>query len=421
MGSNIPLVIVVSILTVTAVAAFVAAFVRERKTFAGYEEIQPDIQALKNRLNAEVFRDGTDLVISGSDKNTPVVVRFSYAENTPGMNIRLHAPSTMNMAVIPKNSQFYFPENLRLNVNSPDDQFNSRFLTRADDGSAARMFFMGRSIVKELQKALCSSRTTLNITHGSLELTETTIPEPNTGRHALSHIESLMAMSAVLAQMPGAQLSQVMKPEVPKRLLTKSAIAIGAVAALLSIIGAARQMQTPPTAPKPTDKYSVEQRGAGVTAIDAQVITELENFRVVNPNEMDAGVVSWMRDRGVEPQGRLPLDLKITKTEEGKSTAQGADSSDVAYLLTDPQGKRRVVVLNAGRVVFDARNFGEVSLVRVPAGNIPRSTGVNSPVPEGDGLLLVEPTNPEKSLLMYMSGNTITNRPEPNWTQVDIR
>ena len=419
MGSNIPLVIVVTILTVTAITAFIAAFVRERKTFAGYEEIQPDIQALKNRLNAEVFRDGTDLVISGSDKNTPVVVRFSYAENTPGMNIRLHAPSTMNMAVIPKNSQFFFPDNLRLNVNSPDEQFNSRFLTRADDGSAARMFFMGRSIVKELQKALCSSRTTLNITHGALELTETTIPEPFTGRHALGHIESLMVMSAVLAQMPGAQLSQVQKPEVPKRLLTKSAIAIGAVAALLSIIGAARQMQTPPSVPKPVDKFSVEQRGAGVTAIDAQVITELENFRVVTPDEIDPSVAAWMRARGVEPQGRVPLDLK---TASSASPAETAEQADVAYLLTNPQGKRRLVILNAGRVVFDARNFGAVSLVRVPSGDMPEAAGGSAPVPQGDGVLLVaEPSNPEKTLLLYMSGNTITNRPEPNWTQVDIR
>src|SRR5437763_1652141 len=217
MGSNISLVIVISVLAITAVTVLVTVFIRERKTFAGYEEIQPDILSLRSKLNAEVFRDGTDVVVSGSDKKVPVVVRFSFAENTPGMNIRVHGPSMMNLAVIPRNSQFFFPENLRLNVVTPDEQFNSRNITRSDDGSAAQMFLMGRSVMKEMQKALCSSRTTLYITHGSLELTETTIPQPATGRHVAGHIESLLAMNAVLAIMPGAQLSQVERPKLPSR------------------------------------------------------------------------------------------------------------------------------------------------------------------------------------------------------------
>jgi hypothetical protein len=414
MGSNLPLIIVITILAVTAVAVLIAVFVRERRTFAGYEELRPEILLLKSRLDAEVFRDGEDLVVSGTEKSIPVVVRFSYAENTPGMNIRMHAPSTMNFAVIPKNSQFYFPENLRANVNSPDDQFNARFLTRASDSAAARMFFMGRSITKELTKALCSSRTTLNITHGSLELTETTIPEPNAGRHAIGHIDSLMIMSAVLAQMPGAQLSQVEKPKLPKRLLTKSAIAMGAAAALLSIVGAARQATEPPPPPTPADQLAISERGAGVKPGDAPLISELENFRVVKPSEFDPGIATWMHGRGIDPDGRVPLTLRPSTTP---------DSQDVAYLLTTPGGKRRLVIISSGRVIFDARNYGSISIVRVPGSKIPErkpEVGIAAK-PEGDGLLVVQDEDPDKSYMLFMSGNAMVNRLEPNWAELELR
>jgi len=410
MGSHIPLVIVAAIVALTMLTGVVTLFVRERKTLAGYEEIEADVKMLKSKLGAEIFRDGNDLVISGTESKVPVVVRFSFSENTPGMNIRLHGPATMNLAVIPKSSQFMFPENLRLHVNTPDEMFNARFLTRADDGSAARMFLMSRSTMKELQKALCSSRTTLNITHGALELTETTVPQPYTGRHVAGHIESLLKLSNILAQMPGAQLSVVEKPKLPKRLLTKSAIAIGAIAALVSIVGAASQLGEAPPPPKPVDKLAVSERGAGVVAVDMPAITELENFRTIEPKEMDESVVGWMKARNLEPAGRVPLDLTGAK-----------DESDVAYLLTDPQGRRRLVILSKGKLVFDGRNYGLVSIIGIPKGYVP-SSGSQPATNDGDGLLLVQDTNPaSRAFLFYMNHGVVATRAIADWTQIELR
>ena len=214
MGSIVPLVIVVAILAVTAITALIAAFVTERRTYAGYEEIRPEILELKSLLSAEVFRDGTDLVISGTREKLPVVVRISYAETTPALNIRVHGPATMNLAVIPRNSTFYLPEIQRANVALSDDMLNSRFQARTDDSAAARMFMLGGATTRELPKLLCSSRTTLFITHGALELSETVIPQ-YAGKHAAGHIDSLLMMSAVLAAMPCAQLAVVEKPQLP--------------------------------------------------------------------------------------------------------------------------------------------------------------------------------------------------------------
>jgi hypothetical protein len=417
MGSSLPLVIVVAILAVTSVTALIASFVRERRTFAGYDELRADIAALKSKLNAEVFRDGTDLVISGTRQKLPVVVRFSYAENTPGLNVRVHGPSTINFAIVPRNAIFNLPENLRATLSTTDDIFNSRFQIRADDGASARMFLMGKATVKELAKALCSSRTTLNITHGALELSETTIPQPNAGGHAAGHIDSLLTLSAVLAKMPGAQLAVVDKPQLPKRLLSRTAIVFGAAAALLSIIGAVAQLRETPVAPPPlaANQLAIEERSAGVIAVDAKVIPSLDNFRVVKPAEFNPSVVSWMKGQSIEPDGRVPLMLNKSQTE-------AAEPPDVAYLLTDPAGNRRLVILYGSKVLFDAPNFGPISILRVPAADIPAAENEKTPKPEGDGLLVVtDPNTPEKTFLLYLSGNSILHRTEPNWTQLNLR
>lgn len=413
MGSIVPLVIVVAILAVTSITALIAAFVTERRTYAGYEEIRPDILQLKSLLSAEVFRDGTDLVISGTRQKLPVVVRFSYAETTPGLNIRVHGPSTMNLAIVPRNSTFYLPENLRANVPLGDDMLNSRFQGRADDSAAARMFMLGGATTRELPKVLCSTRTTLFISHGALELSETVIPQ-YAGNHATGHIDSLVKMSGVLAQMPGAQLAVVEKPQLPKRFLTKIAIFAGAAAALVLIIGAAQQLrETPQKIHTPPNQLAVEERGAGVLAVDAKVIPDLDNFRVVKPDEFDPAVVSWMKGQNVEPDGRVPLTLT------GKQQPNSAESTDVAYLLTDPQGKRRLVMVNGGHVVFDVRNFGPISIVRVPKSDIPPPE--RGAAPDGDGLLvIVDPNAPEKSFLLYMVGDMVQNRPEPKWTDLNL-
>jgi len=355
MGSITPLAAVVIIMVLASIAGVVAAFVRERKLLSGYEEIEEDVLLLKRKLGAEVFREGADLVVSGSENKVPVVVRFSLSENTPGLNIRLHGPATMNLAVIPKNSSFYFPPNLRLQVNTPDDMFNARYMTRTDEGAAARMFLMGRQTMKELQKSLCSSRTTLSITHGALELNETTIPQPYTGSHVSGHIESMLRMSSLLAEMPGAQLAAVQKPERPRHLLMRSAIALGVLAAVLSIIGAVRSFHEPIVAvPVDPTKIPNDMRGAGVLAVDAPLINSLEEYRVVLPPEMDQSAASELRANGAEPEGRTKLQLS------------GGEENGAGYLLTDVHGRRRIVIVNKGKLLFDTRNFGPALIAKVP-------------------------------------------------------
>jgi hypothetical protein len=122
-----------------------------------------------------------------------------------------------------------------------------------------------------------------------------------------------------------------------------------------------------------------------------------------------------MKGQSIEPEGRVPLVLNKSQVDAS------ADAPDVAYLLTDPAGNRRLVVLYGSRIVFDSPNFGPISILRVPAGDIPASENEREPKPDGDGLLVItDPNVPEKTFLLYMSGGSLRNRLEPNWTQLNL-
>jgi hypothetical protein len=173
--------------------------------------------------------------------------------------------------------------------------------------------------------------------------------------------------------------------------------------------------ETPVEPVKPPNQFSAEERSAGVTAVDAKIIPSLDNYRVVKPAEFNPSVVSWLKSHGAEADGRVPLTLNK------KEAAAAAENPDVAYLLTDPMGSRRLVIVYGSKIVFDAPNFGPISILRVPSGDIPASETPGA-TPEGDGLLVVaDPATPEKTFLLFLNGNKIHNRPEPNWTNLDIR
>ena len=48
-----------------------------------------------------MFRDGNDLVLVGNFNSRPTQVRFSYDENTPGLNVRMQAPVSFTFSVVP--------------------------------------------------------------------------------------------------------------------------------------------------------------------------------------------------------------------------------------------------------------------------------------------------------------------------------
>ena len=103
------------------------------------------------------FRDGSDLVVSGSQDKLPVTVRFSYDENTPGLNIRMSVPANFTLTISPKGAQA--PGEGKTLVRTGDDMFDARFVTKTDHMAQAKMFVGGKQALSLLQKLCCSSKT----------------------------------------------------------------------------------------------------------------------------------------------------------------------------------------------------------------------------------------------------------------------
>src|SRR5438477_10566953 len=90
---------------VVVVIGVIIVVVRKSCTFSGSSDVAADAQRIQRAIKGESFRDGNDLVVSGSQDKLPVQVRFSYDENTPGMSIRMSAPANFNLTITPKGSQ----------------------------------------------------------------------------------------------------------------------------------------------------------------------------------------------------------------------------------------------------------------------------------------------------------------------------
>ena len=127
------LIIAIAALLVGVVVFFVQRF----KLYRGYEEIAGDARKIASALKAEVFRDGDDLVLSGSYGGFPTVVRFSHGQNTPGLNIQMRSAAAFDLSLSPKKVTTAKGRTVvRTGNNSLDARFSARTTLRAvRDGS----------------------------------------------------------------------------------------------------------------------------------------------------------------------------------------------------------------------------------------------------------------------------------------------
>src|SRR5688500_12947973 len=100
-----PLFIATGIIAGVWLLGLIISHWRQSHALRDYEEYASDAQAVASNLNAEIFRDGIDLVVSGNYGRLPTVIRFSHADNTPGLNMKMRAPATFTMSVLPKGAK----------------------------------------------------------------------------------------------------------------------------------------------------------------------------------------------------------------------------------------------------------------------------------------------------------------------------
>jgi hypothetical protein len=415
-----PVALALLILVVVGGVGFLIHLVHRGKTFAGYEELTGDAQQIAKSLGGEIFRDGNDLVISGNYRHMPAIVRFSYDENTPGVNLSVKAKATFTMSVVPKGER---AAEGRALVRTPDDMFDARFQTRTDHPTQAKMFVGGKVVMQQLQKLACSPRTFFTISTGAMELSELTIPTPYTGHHVTDHLESMAKLARALEDMPGSETIKVRKLEKEKSNIIRAAIVVGAIAAVITVYAATRG----PRGPIPVRELAgdAEPPPAGMMPVDAALIRKAHDWRLVTAEDFGPNAAAWMRDNGQQLTGRIPGDYS------GRNNQR-----DVAYLLAPAAApaegappaapaQRRVLLLVEGVNLYDAEYPEIVGAARVPKEVIAGiEWGKNPPqgTPDGDGLLIVRRSGDFASgLVLFVSEKHIVTGVPVNYQQVRLR
>ena len=392
MGSLPPIAIALAIIFVVTLVGFVIAHFRDRNTYAGYEEIVGEARQVARSLKGELFRDGTDLVASGNFLKLPVVVRFSYAENTPGLNMRMSAPSTFTLSVVPRGAQ---ATEGRVLVRTSDEMFDAKFTSRSDHPTQAKIFLGGKTVNAALHKLCCSQKTFFTMTTGSMELSELVIPEPYTAHHVIDHLESMRRLAGAASEMPGAHTVAIHEIEKERAVVGRIAIAVGVLTALLVVVGATRNLTSSAKA-GPVDP-AASSTGPGILPVDAMGIPQAARFRTAKESDLDASAAAFLRQFGEIHSGRVP----------GNYSGQNSPR-DVAYLLVGDTGRWRVVLLSNGINKMDSEYVSVAFIARVPQEKLKSIAWANqAPTgePDGDGLLIVrQADDPASGNVVYLSG-----------------
>ncbi len=396
MSSASPIAIALGIVFLVTVVGLIVAHLRSSATMSGYEEYARDVKDVAKTIRGEIFRDGVDLVVNGNYRKLPAVVRLSVAENTPGLNVRMQAPATFNMSVVPKGAQ---ATEGRVLVRTGDDMFDARFTSRSDHPTQAKMLLGSKQVMNGLRKLACSQKTFFTISSGAMELSELVIPSPYTSHHILDHLESMRRIASELEEMPGTAGMKIQEIKGEGSMVVRVAIAVGIVAAIITVVAATRALSSSAES-GPVDAVTAITP-EGVFPVDAVLIPRVDQWRTAQPEDFDPAAQAWLRGTGVPQQARITGDFS------GKGNVR-----DVAYVLTQTGGARRVVWLVEGANRYDAEYPGLGLVARFPRGNLPsvRWIGTPPPAPDGDGLLIVRKGDDPKSVvLLFLSGGKVVS------------
>lgn len=370
-------------LLVFFVALATGVYMRRSKFF-GYEGIARDVERLARLLGAEIFRDGSDLVVRGNYAKLPVLVRFSLATDSSGLSINMQAPANFQMTVIPTASSRR-EEGTR--VRTEDGLFDFKFVTTSPQPALARMFVASAGALRSIKKLCWSSSTSLHVDSGKLELLERPFDVAHVFDYIQNHLSTMQNLAESLRAMPGADVIQIQPFRKPGTRFLKPAVALGLSIALLeaSRLSGAGMAHSSALAAEPAVQ-------AGVLPSDAARILYLQGWRLAQESDFDSDAMAWLRMQGATPSG----------TVQGNFSGKDINR-DAAYILVDDQGIMRVVLISEGRLVYDQRYRKILGAARVPASNL-STVPWREPLPgkpDGDGLLILTKSDTPGSSVIF--------------------
>jgi hypothetical protein len=394
----------VIIVLVFGTGAFIAYF-RDRRKFRGYEELMSDSSTMVNLVNGEVFRDGDDLVVAGNTDGLPTYIRFSHAETTPGLHIRMEAPANVRLLVAPRSAPMNEEGAV---VKSGEESLDVRCVMRSTEPMQGKLFVGSKSVIAELQKLICSSRTYFSVAPGAMEISELTIPEGNVGKHVSDHVAAMRRLVPELEKLPGAEKINIRPIKRDRNLVLKAAIAVGIVAVVMAVSQSTRHPQAADAAPGVATKAAPE----GVLFADTDKIAGLNDWRVATEADFESDAAGWVKGFRKTASGRV--SGRFNGAQEGLENA---------YVLINDEGTRRLVVMMNGENRYDVKYPYIGVLAMVPRGNFVKIdwVGGKADKPDGDGILILrKPQDRSSGLILYFSEGRLTSGVPVNYQTVDL-
>ena len=401
-----PLALILNIAIVVGIIGIAVYWMQRFAVFLGYKTIQPDVLQIAELLKTQPVRERNDVVIAGHYGGRPTIVRFSHRVDTPGLDITMRVPATINFFLVPKT--IAREGEGRVAVRTGSSALDKRFNARTDHPAEARMFTAGAAIQASLEQLCCSSQTGLSIKNRTIELSELTIPT-FTANHVFDHLQSMLTLARSVSEMPGADRIKV---EPLARRGSSWPVRVALAGGLLCLV--ALLFAQPYSHPAGANADVTTARPvSGVLPADAARMQQLQGWHVARRDDFSEPALRYLNEHRLESTGHILGDF----------AGRGA-VADSAYLLVDTAGRRRVSVLAKGIVAYDAI-FPQVDVVaRIPQSTVAMIQWMSSAPqypPDGDALLVIQNANdPAASVVLLRHGTqTLSARPA-DFTRVDL-
>ena len=399
-----PLSLSIVIAGAVAIAGILVAARRRTATFADYESLMPDLRTLRRRLRGELDRDGPDVIVRGVLRHWPVLLRFSHAENTPGLQVRIEMPATFSLFL---SSDRYLGEHGRFPVRLGDQALDSRFQVRSDHPTEARLFTASDKNRALLRRLGHSRQVAISITPGLLEFTQQTIPMEYTARVVGEHLKSLAQLAAAMSEMPGADRIRVRQVRRQYSVAARAAMIVGVVTAIATVVSATHDNETHAIAAAPA-----AQVPAGIDAADAARIPGLHAWRLATAADFDRQTTDWLAQNRQKPVG----------TFDGNFFGANDDS---AYILTrDDTHAFRIVLLGRNDAHYDATYSTLAAVARLPQRDFALVNWRTPPEgqPEGDGVvLMLSRDDPGTCVVLFSHAGRVTSAAPNDCRSLDLK
>ncbi|HLZ00207.1 MAG TPA: hypothetical protein VKT33_14205 [Candidatus Angelobacter sp.] len=372
---------------------------RRRMILAGFSPVRRDILKTCKLVNAEPSREGEDVVLNGDYAGHPVRIDFSNSDNVSALRVSMAIPSTFQFSMVPRSAANRRQGKTIVRIEDP--VLNRGFVLSSDQPAEAKIFAEGRE-VREILKAIGSSRVFVSAVPGAMTIHDLEFPATGLAEVVLHHLEHMARLEGKFHAMPGADRITIAPFKKQRKIASR---VIVAVALVIGIIGAVRLTQSRTDPDIAAGASASASAPAGVLPSDVGVIAALKGWRLATESDFDPGLSAWLHDQNIVPGGKIVADFSGT-----------TNGQDRAYILVNENGLARVVVISQGRTVSDFAYRHLAAVARVPAGVIP-GIAWRAPIlgpADGDGLLIVpDATDPSSaSVLVLSSGKAIAALPE---------